>query len=98
MGRLTERQLVFLWGYALERGNLKLGPYHEIANEHGADRVETMILAVGLMNEMPDEIIVNEIEALPPPPPWPFEGIDLAKMPKEMRHGNSNEDSSQMDR
>jgi hypothetical protein len=98
MGHLTREQLIFLWGYALERGHLKLGPYHEIADEHGADRVETMLLAFGLMDEMPDDIIVNEIEALPPPPPWPFKGIDLTKMSREMRHARSKEDFPQSDR
>ena len=84
MGRLTERQLEFLWGYALERGCLKLGAYHEAADAHGADRVETMCLAVMVMAEMPKGK-AQQVEDLPPPPPWPFEK-DPAEILAEIRN------------
>jgi hypothetical protein len=71
MGSLNENQLAFLWGYALERGTLNLGPYHAIADAHGADRVETMRLAFLAMDEMPKGI-PQTVEDLPEPPEWPF--------------------------
>ena len=96
MGRLTERQLEFLWGYALERGNLKLGAYHEVADAHGTDRVETMCLAVMVMAEMPKGT-VQQIEDLPPPPPWPFEK-DPAEILEEIRDAETENGSPQSDR
>lgn len=96
MGRLTERQLEFLWGYALERGSLKLGAYHEMADAHGVDRVETMCLAVMAMAETPKEM-AQQVEDLPPPPPWPFEN-DPAEILKEIRDAETENGSPQSDR
>lgn len=84
MSTLNEQQLAFLWGYALERGHLKLGPYHEMADKHGADRVKTMRLALLAMKEMPDEVVRVELDALRLPPSWPFE--DLCVLLKGMAH------------
>lgn len=98
MANLTKEQLVFLWGYALERGHLKLGPYHEMADEHGADRVKTMILARLAMDEMTDELMKLQLSGdLPPPPPWPFDR-DPAEILTEIRDAKTAEGSSQIDR
>ena len=91
MGYLNKSQIEFLWGYALERGNLKLGVYHELADAHGADRVEAMRLAVLAMKEIVGES-PQRSEDLPAPSSWPFpNGVKplLDKMVHENPEGGS---------
>ena len=98
MANLTKEQLVFLWGYALERGHLRLGRYHEMADEHGVDRVKTMILARLAMDDMTDELMKVQLPGdLPPPPPWPFDR-NPAEILTELRNAKADEDSFQSDR
>jgi hypothetical protein len=96
LAHLNGQELAFLWGYALERGNLKLGAYHEMADAHGVGREETMRLAVLAMKEMTGEM-PGRLEDLPPPPPWPFEK-DPAEILTEIRNAKAEENASQADR